>query len=254
MDYFESKTKLKIGTVLLKEFERDFNMKKDLDAVTKLSPEIRYTRCRQFLDNLKNQSEARAELSKWEIEFSPDVMKVNASVLPPNTVQFKSTSISNTERGWNNSMKNAHHLNAIPLKKWALCFMPRDEEKAYSLSDELQSISSAMDFYIDKANMIRLPNARGSAGQLFAAAIKESILDMNPQMIVCIVPNTAKDVYDAIKRTCCNEYGIPSQVVTSNIINMNNMIKTKSVVTKVAIQMNCKLGGEIWGVTIPVIL
>ena len=71
-------------------------------------------------------------------------------------------------------------------------------------------------------------------------------------MIVCIVPNTNKDVYDSIKRTCCIEHGIPSQVVTSNIMNMQNMNKTKSVVTKVAIQINCKLGGEIWGVTIPV--
>ena len=228
-------------------------MKKDLDAVTKLSPEVRYTRCRQFLDKLKNQPEARAELNKWEIEFSPDVIKVNATVLPPNTVQFRSNAISNTERGWNNSLKNAHHLTSIPLRSWVMCFMPRDEPKAHQLADELQAVSTSMDFHIDKAHMIRLPNARGSAGQMFATSIKESILDLNPQMVVCIVPNTAKDVYDAIKRTCCNEFGIPSQVVTSNIINMNNMMKTKSVITKVAIQMNCKLGGEIWGVTIPVI-
>ena len=73
-----------------------------------------------------------------------------------------------------------------------------------------------------------------------------------PQIIVCIVPNTNKDVYDAIKRTCCNDFGVPSQVVTSNILNMNNMNKTKSVITKVAIQMNCKLGGDVWGLTIPV--
>ena len=30
------------------------------------------------------------------------------------------------------------------------------------------------------------------------------------------------------------------------------MMKTKSVITKVAIQINCKLGGEIWGVHLPV--
>jgi len=30
------------------------------------------------------------------------------------------------------------------------------------------------------------------------------------------------------------------------------MGKTKSVITKVAIQMNCKLGGEAWGIYIPV--
>ena len=32
------------------------------------------------------------------------------------------------------------------------------------------------------------------------------------------------------------------------------MGKTMSVITKVAIQMNCKLGGEIWGIRMPVIL
>ena len=70
-------------------------------------------------------------------------------------------------------------------------------------------------------------------------------------MVVCIVPSTNKDIYDSIKQVCCLDFGIPSQVVTSNIINIQNMNKTKSVVTKVAVQMNCKLGGEIWGVTIP---
>ena len=97
-----------------------------------------------------------------------------------------------------------------------------------------------------------MPDARGSAGSIFASAIKESIERTNPQIIVCIVPNTNKDVYDSIKRVCCIEFGVPSQVVTSNIINTNNMMKTKSVITKVAIQINCKLGGEIWGVHLPV--
>jgi aubergine-like protein len=72
-------------------------------------------------------------------------------------------------------------------------------------------------------------------------------------MVVCIVPNTNKDVYDAIKRICCLDTSMPSQVVTSNNLNLNNMFKTKSVITKIAIQMNCKLGGEIWGVNIPVL-
>jgi aubergine-like protein len=76
--------------------------------------------------------------------------------------------------------------------------------------------------------------------------------DKNLQMAVCIVPNTNKDIYDAIKRTCCIEIGLPSQVVTSNILNVQNMNKTKSVITKLAVQMNCKLGGEIWGVKMPV--
>ena len=89
-------------------------------------------------------------------------------------------------------------------------------------------------------------------GGVFVNQLRDKIAAMpHLQMAVCILPS-AGDVYKAIKKTCYCEAGLPSQVVTSNILNMNNMVKTKSVITKVAIQMNCKLGGEIWGVTIPV--
>ena len=94
----------------------------------------------------------------------------------------------------------------------------------------------------------RLPE-RGSGGSIFASAIRERISASKFQMIVCLVPNTSKETYDAIKRICCVENSIPSQVVTSGVLNGQ---KAKSVITKIAIQMNCKLGGEIWGVTIPV--
>ena len=70
------------------------------------------------------------------------------------------------------------------------------------------------------------------------------------QMVVIIVSNKRKDRYDAIKRICCIDLPIPSQVVTSQIIE--DPKKSKSVITKVAIQMNCKLGGEIWVTNIPI--
>ena len=70
------------------------------------------------------------------------------------------------------------------------------------------------------------------------------------QMVVAIVTSKRKDRYDAIKRLWCLDMPVPSQVVTSQIIEDGK--KAKSVVTKVAIQMNCKLGGELWLTRIPV--
>lgn len=59
-----------------------------------------------------------------------------------------------------------------------------------------------------------------------------------------------KDRYDAIKRLCCLEIPVPSQVVTSQIIDDER--KKRSVVTKIALQMNVKLGGELWATSIPI--
>jgi aubergine-like protein len=69
------------------------------------------------------------------------------------------------------------------------------------------------------------------------------------QMIVVILSSKRKDRYDAVKRICCIDFPVPSQVVTSQIID--DPKKRKSVITKVAIQMNCKLGGELWTTLIP---
>lgn len=244
---------LSTGTILLKRFEKDFAMKKDLDSITKLSPQIRIDRLRKFLDKITRQPEAKQDLENWQMEFSPDVVKTSATVQATITVQFKNTTSSNTERGWNNAMKDGVHLSSVPLRNWVIIFMPRDEQKANMLMSELQSVSDPMGFRIDRAQLIRLPDSgRGSSAILFANGIKDVVKSSDPQIVVCILPNTAKDVYDSIKQTCCIEFGLPSQCVTSNLINTHNMNKTKSAITKIAIQMNCKLGGEIWGVTIPV--
>lgn len=83
----------------------------------------------------------------------------------------------------------------------------------------------------------------------FISAIRNA-MNEQLQMIVCIVPNNKKDRYDAIKKLCCVDLGIPSQVVVSRTLAKKQMLM--SVATKIAIQMNCKLGGQVWRVSIPV--
>lgn len=49
-----------------------------------------------------------------------------------------------------------------------------------------------------------------------------------------------------MKKICCVEHAVPSQVMC-----VNTMKKGLSVATKVAIQMSCKIGGAPWHVKIP---
>ena len=43
---------------------------------------------------------------------------------------------------------------------------------------------------------------------------------------------------------------VPSQVIVSRTLSKKQMLM--SVATKIGIQLNCKLGGEVWGCEIPV--
>lgn len=68
----------------------------------------------------------------------------------------------------------------------------------------------------------------------------------NLQMAFVAVSNNSADRYSAIKKTCCVQNALPSQVVTNRVMDPRNMSKLRSVATKVAIQMNAKLGGMPW--------
>merc|ERR1712025_1034475 len=77
----------------------------------------------------------------------------------------------------------------------------------------------------------------------------DKIIAMNPSIIMAVIPNNKGDHYAAIKKKCVIESPVPSQCVTSTVLNKPKGLM--SVATKVAIQMNCKLGGEPWAVKIP---
>ena len=142
------------GTVLLKGFEKDFTMKKQLDGLTKLNPEVRYNKLRQLLNTIHKKKEAQDDLEKWQMKISEDVVKVNATALATVTVCFaNNNNISNTERGWNNSLKNAEHLVSVHLQSWVIFFMPRDQQKADFLNEEMVSTGRAMNFQVEQGQM-----------------------------------------------------------------------------------------------------
>jgi aubergine-like protein len=69
------------------------------------------------------------------------------------------------------------------------------------------------------------------------------------QMVVCMLPTNKKDLYDNIKQICCVERPVPSQCLISKTVSRQDRVM--SVATKIAIQMNMKLGGQAWFVDIP---
>lgn len=67
---------------------------------------------------------------------------------------------------------------------------------------------------------------------------------------MCILPSNQKNYYDSIKKYLSSDCPTPSQCVLSRTLTKQGMMM--SVATKIAMQMTCKLGGELWAVEIPV--
>uniref|UniRef100_T1GQW9 Piwi domain-containing protein n=1 Tax=Megaselia scalaris TaxID=36166 RepID=T1GQW9_MEGSC len=77
----------------------------------------------------------------------------------------------------------------------------------------------------------------------------DEVANNDPQMIFFLVPNNNAERYGTIKKRTCVDRAIPTQVVTSK--TANNQRGLMSVATKVAIQINCKLGCAAWMIDLP---
>lgn len=81
----------------------------------------------------------------------------------------------------------------------------------------------------------------------------ESCFRYDPQLIMVVVSNNNANRYAAIKKKCCVDRAIPTQVMVQRTITPKggNVRSLMSVATKVAIQINCKLGSAPWFIKLP---
>jgi hypothetical protein len=57
----------------------------------------------------------------------------------------------NTERPWDNRMRDVGHLSSIQLRKWHLFYQPRDERNADMFEKNLKQFARSMGFEITDA-------------------------------------------------------------------------------------------------------
>lgn len=78
----------------------------------------------------------------------------------------------------------------------------------------------------------------------------ETVCNKNKKLILITVSNNQADRYSIIKKVCTVRHAVPSQVVTRRVMDSRDMRRMRSVATKVAIQMNSKIGGLPWNIDV----
>ena len=131
--------------------------------------------------------------------------------------------------------------------KWVMFYLPREEEEANTVEREVRLISRQMGFNLGNPQRVKLYDSDRSTETKFINAIKQEC-NKDCKLVVCILPNNSKIAYDAIKRLCFCELALNCQIICKSLFKKN----VKSVMTKVCVQLHAKLGGEIWGLTMPV--
>nr|XP_054773093.1 piwi-like protein 2 [Lytechinus pictus] len=233
-------------TGLTDDMRADFRIMKDLATHTRVTPNQRHAAMRKFIQNVYSNPKALAELQGWGLELQKDLLQLTARQLPLEKIVLgRSSFTASKEADWGREVTRQQVITGVPLKNWLVVFTRRDASKAAEFIQMMKQVGPQMGINVDHPSMVELQDDRT---QSYTNMVKKSI---NPQLqlVIAIFPTSRDDRYSAFKKLCCIEAPIPSQVINARTISQKQ--KIRSVTQKIALQINCKLGGELWALEIP---
>uniref|UniRef100_A0A8D3D471 Piwi like RNA-mediated silencing 1 n=1 Tax=Scophthalmus maximus TaxID=52904 RepID=A0A8D3D471_SCOMX len=218
-------------TGLTDKMRKDFKIMKDLSEHTRLNPDQRQGRLNSFVTNIQRDIDAQAELDKWGLGFDKELVKLTGRVLPAERIFQGPRSVKYFDHAgaeWAKEMRGIPLINSPPLNNWLVFYTRRNGNEAQALLQHLGKVS----------------------GALGIPYIKCSIQEEGFFLFLLSGRNNRKDKYDSIKKYLCVDCPTPSQCVLSRTLGRPQALMT--VATKIALQMACKMGGELWSLEIPV--
>ncbi|KAL7390993.1 hypothetical protein ABVT39_002417 [Epinephelus coioides] len=233
-------------TGLTDKMRADYNIMKDLSSHTRLSPEQREGRLTRFVTNIQKDSDAQAELDKWGLNFDKQLLSLTGRVLPPERIFQgpKSYEYDPWAADWAKEMRGVPVISSPQLNSWLIFYTHRNANEAQSLLQTLSKVCGPLGIRIQRAVMIQYEDHQES----LLRALQQNV-GKQTQMVVVVLPSNRKDKYDTVKKFLCVECPTPSQCVVSRTLSRPQALMT--VATKIALQMACKMGGELWSVEVP---
>ncbi|KAH0625194.1 hypothetical protein JD844_033415 [Phrynosoma platyrhinos] len=213
----------------------DFRLMKDLAQETHLSPESRHQRLSRLADNIQRNKDARLELESWGLQLGCQASLTGRVVTSEKILMKNEMCMPMNAGDWLRDMRNMKIIGVSPLENWIVVCTNRNMELAHNLVTCLRRVGDPMGFNIEYPRVVQVPDS----SMAFVRVLQQHV---NPELQL-------KDCYDSVKKFVSLEQPVPSQCVLARTLSKQGMIM--SVATKIALQIACKLGGELWAVEIP---
>lgn len=237
------------ATGITDEMRKNFNLMRTLADYTRLSPDKRIERLEVFNQRLQKSKESSEIFQFWKTELDRRLVEVPGRVLQPELIFFHPdqpnyTCSAGDMAEWQMAFRNNPMYASVPLVNWYVVMTRGSEQLINDFIQCLKQASKGMRFQVEDPQRVSIPN---DSPAVYVENLNQ-VIQKDPQLIMCLVSNDKADRYAAIKKKCCVERAVATQVIKARTITPKggNVRTLMSVATKVAIQINCKLGGIPW--------
>ncbi|XP_044132910.1 piwi-like protein 2 [Bufo gargarizans] len=235
-------------TGIPEKMKKDFRAMKDLTQQIHLSPRQHHTSLGKLIHRIQNSEEAQAELQRWGLQIDSDIHQTSGRILPVEKINLRKNSFPPGEDlNWTREVTREPSISSVPLLYWVVVYPKRAYAQVKDLTSSLERVAGPIGMRVSQPNPVELQDDRV---ETYIRSLR-SLLEREGrlQLILCVISGSRDDLYGAIKKFCCIQTPVPSQVVNTKTIS--NPQKIRSIAQKILLQINCKLGGELWGVDIP---
>ena len=213
---------------------------------TSTKPNVRSERIQETRRAL--QYEGDAYMKDFGVSISNEMITCNARILPPPTLEYHAASREKTltprDGGWN--LRDKRIPIGKTLHSWSVIVFGTEREfRRDTVSNFITEFcrsaqSTGMNVTNDKPPIL-YRDSRDEVEVVMHHAWKAAgdAVKSQPQLIMCILPNTGAILYGDIKRAGETIVGIPTQCIVGKHIHRPN----RQYCANVTLKVNCKLGG-----------
>ncbi|VVC33819.1 Hypothetical protein CINCED_3A001948 [Cinara cedri] len=225
------------------EMRNNFTTMKAVSEYTRIGPRDRINRYYNFHKRMKSTPEAMESLKNWNLGLKEKLVEIKGRMLPPELIYTVNESYDGGfECDWSRKITTKPMFKTASLSRWVILYPERIDYREFVGS--LMKVSYEMGMRLPNPDMILMHDTQI---RYYSQILEQIINEKNPSFILCIVSSSRADIYNLIKKKLCVDRAVPSQVVLSKHVSIVKL----SIVTKIVVQINCKLGGAPWKVAIP---
>uniref|UniRef100_A0A8C4REA3 Piwi-like protein 2 n=1 Tax=Erpetoichthys calabaricus TaxID=27687 RepID=A0A8C4REA3_ERPCA len=241
---------LSFMTGIPENLRKDFRSMKDLTMHINVSGEQHTNQLRQLLKNINTNEAAINELDGWGLAIKTNILMAEGRNLPAETIYLQSSAFKTSpEVSWTREIGRDPTLTCVPLTCWGIFYPRRCFDQAEELINTFVKVAHPMGLKLERPVRIELKDDRT---ETYLKIIHSHLVsEPNVQMIVCILTGNREDLYSAIKKLCSVQSSVPSQAI--NLRTISQPQKLRAIAQKILLQINCKLGGALWSVAVPLV-
>ncbi|KAM3138756.1 hypothetical protein pb186bvf_009135 [Paramecium bursaria] len=246
-------------TGLTDSIRNDFHAMKALATVTKPNAETRIKLATEFSQQLSNtqiknkQGDQRNLFKEWGVEVNPTPMEIKARrIHPGNMVMGSNLRLDLANPSTNLDRSTQTQMYSTPNYKLSLVIVYIKRTGQRTIESFMQNFQAAIkDFNfnvfsqpiirsIEQDNEQELDQALNQVGEEAARN------NAKVGFVIFLLPGQKKKarLYKAAKRITMNKFGVASQVIIERTLEKN----TRSIVNKILVQLNAKVGGTPWAI------